>query len=113
MDGPTLEGWTPEISDAETLAEVIDRAFDYRGDVTVVRRDGREIVGYLFNRDRDAAVPCVQIFERTGGAPVTLPYAEIRAVAFTGKYTATGNSYAAWLRAREAARAAGKSTPGA
>jgi hypothetical protein len=32
-------------------------------------------------------------------------------VAFTGKDTASGNSYAAWLRAREAARATAKSTP--
>ena len=104
MDESTLEGWTPEIADPRTLAEVIDRAFDYRGDVTVVRHDGRELVGYLFNRDANAAVPFVQIFERTGGEPVTVPYADIRSVAFTGKDTAAGNSYAAWLRAREAAR---------
>lgn len=111
MDESTLEGWTPEITDPRTLAEVIDRAFDYRGDVTVVTRDGSELIGYLFNRDADAAVPFVQVFERGGGDAVTVPYADIRAVAFTGKDTAAGNSYAAWLRAREAARAPAKSAP--
>ncbi len=105
MDESSLEGWTPEITGPRVLADVIERAFDYRGDVTVHRRDGSELVGYLFNRDADAAVPFVQVFERVSGDPVTVPYSDIRAVAFTGKDTAAGNSYAAWLRAREAARA--------
>ena len=43
----SLAGWSPEVRDAATLAEVIERAFDYRGDVTIVRRDGTEVVGYL------------------------------------------------------------------
>ena len=36
---------------------------------------------------------------------------DIHAVAFTGKDTAAGNSYAAWQRAREAARAPAKPPP--
>jgi hypothetical protein len=108
----SLEGWAPEIPDAAALAEVVDRAFDYRGDVTVVLDDGRERVGYLFNRNRDAAEPFVQMFEREGSGPLRIPYARIRAIRFTGKDTAAGNSYAAWLRSREAAKA-GSSPPGA
>jgi hypothetical protein len=112
VEEKSLEGWTPEIPDAATLAEVVDHAFDYRGDVTVVLEDGREVIGYLFNRNRDAAEPFVQMFERDGGAPASIPYARIRAIRFTGKDTAAGNSYAAWLRSREAAKAA-SSPPGA
>jgi hypothetical protein len=108
----SLEGWAPDIPDAATLAEVVDRAFDYRGDVTVVLHDGRELVGYLFNRNRDVAEPFVQMFERDGGGPSRIPYAGIRTIRFTGKDTAAGNSYAAWLRSREAAKAA-SSSPGA
>lgn len=111
-DERSLEGWAPEILDAAALAEVVDRAFDYRGDVTVVLDDGREVVGYLFNRNRDAAEPFVQMFEREGGGPSRVPYARIRAIRFTGRDTAAGNSYAAWLRSREAAKAA-PSPPGA
>ena len=102
----TLEGWTPEISDAETLAKVVEHAFDYRGDVTLDLDDGRRIDGYLFNRNRDVAEPFVQVYERGEAAPSTIPYARIRAVRFTGKDTAAGNSYAAWLRLRQAAKAA-------
>jgi hypothetical protein len=102
----SLEGWNPDVRDAATLAEVIERAFDYRGDVTIVRRDGSEIVGYLFNRDAAVAGPFVQVFEQQGGDALTVPYADIRTVRFTGRDTAAGNSYAAWLRSREAAKAA-------
>ena len=102
----SLEGWTPEVMDAASLAEVIERAFDYRGDVTIVRRDGSEIVGYLFNRDATVAQPFVQVFEQRGGDALTLPYADIQTIRFTGRDTAAGNSYAAWLRSREAAKAA-------
>ena len=101
----SLEGWAPDIPDAATLADVLDRAFDYRGDVTLVLADGSQVDGYLFNRNRDVAEPFVQVFAGTGGDPLTIPYARIRAVRFTGKDTAAGNSYAAWLRLRESARA--------
>jgi len=112
MEEKSLEGWAPDIHDAATLVEVVDRAFDYRGDVTVMLDDGREMVGYLFNRNRDAAEPFVQMFERERNGPSSIPYARIRAIRFTGKDTAAGNSYAAWLRSKEAAKAA-SSPPGA
>jgi hypothetical protein len=100
----SLEGWDPGAVDGPDLAYVVERAFDYRGDVTVVRRDGGELVGYLFNRNADVQEPFVQIFERDHGDLVTLPYAQIRSIRFTGRDTAAGNSYAAWLRSREAAK---------
>jgi hypothetical protein len=104
-DEPSLEGWEPEVGDGLTLARVIDLAFDYRGDVTVVRTDGSELVGYLFNRDAEAPQPFVQLFERAGGdRPWTVPYGAIRTIRFTGKDTAAGNSYAAWRERRDAAR---------
>ena len=44
----TLEGWVPQIGEYLTLAEVIDFAFDYRGNTTLVKTDGTEVVGYVF-----------------------------------------------------------------
>jgi hypothetical protein len=106
-DERTLEGWDPGPLEGHAVAEVVEHAFDYRGDVTVVRRDGAELVGYLFNRNADGSSPFVQIFAAAGGDPVNIPYADIRTIRFTGRDTAAGNSYAAWLRSREAAKAAG------
>lgn len=93
-----LEGWAPVVGADLSLAEVIERAFDYRGDVTVVWHDGGELVGYLFNRNAEVAEPFVQMFDRNGDGPYTIPYAKILTVRFTGKDTAAGKSYEAWIR---------------
>ena len=108
-DEKSLEGWAPDISDAATLAAVVDHAFDYRGDVTLDLDDGRQLAGYLFTRKLEVAEPFVQMFEVGHDSPATIPYARIRAIRFTGKDTAAGNSYAAWLRRRQATKAAADS----
>ena len=102
MTEETLEGWAPEIGRGITLEEVIERAFDYRGNVTVIKADGARLEGYVFNRNRDVEVPFIQVFDRSGAGPFDIPYADIRTILFTGKDPAAGNSYAAWLRAKEA-----------
>jgi hypothetical protein len=101
----TLEGWVPEIGEYLTLAEVIDFAFDYRGNTTIVKADGSEVVAYLFNRDARASEPFVQFFDETGDGPFTLRYADIANVKFTGKDMAAGNSWKAWLERKEKEKA--------
>ena len=109
IDEQTLEGWVPDPD--VPLSEVIDRAFDYRGNVTVERADGAPLVGYLFNRNAHARDPFVQMFDLAGEGPITIRYADIRSIRFSGKDTAAGQSYAAWLERKAAARAEGKPTP--
>ena len=103
----SLEGWEPVVGAEVSLADVIDRAFEYRGDVSVLRHDGAELVGYLFNRDADAAEPFVQMFDRNGDGPLTIPYAAIRTIKFTGKDPAAGKSYEAWIRRKAERQPAG------
>ena len=105
----SLEGWAP--GPDVPIAEVIDRAFDYRGNVTLDLVAGGELTGYLFNREAYAREPFVQLFDIAGDGPLTFRYADIRAIRFTGKDTAAGNSYAAWLERKAAARAQGTPTP--
>jgi hypothetical protein len=95
------EGWAPRIGEEVTLEEVIERAFDYRGNTTVVKTDGAELVGYVFNRDRRAAEPFIQMFDEAGDGPYRIRYSEIATVRFTGKDTAAGKSYQAWAERRE------------
>ena len=105
MQFESLEGWAPGAGTPEELAYVIEQAFDYRGDVTIVLRNGGERLGYLFNRRDDVPQPYVELLEPGGDVSVSIPYAEIRTIRFTGKDTAAGKSYAAWLERKAATRA--------
>ena len=102
----TLEGWAPEPDADLPLARIVELAFDYRGNTTVVKRDGTEVYGYVFNRDAEAAVPYLEMFDADGGGPYRIPFAEVRTIRFTGKDTAAGKSYAAWLARKQAEKAA-------
>jgi len=97
----TLEGWVPQTGEYLTLAEVIEFAFDYRGNTTIVKTDGTEVEGYVFNRDRNVPAPFIQFFDDNGEGPFTLPYSEIANIRFTGKDTAAGNSWKAWLERKD------------
>src|SRR2546429_4484737 len=48
--------------------------------------------------------PFIQVFDRAGDGPYDILYSDIRAIRFTGKDTAAGGSYAAWLRAKQASK---------
>src|SRR3972149_3451023 len=86
----SLEGWTPQIGPYLTLEEVIEHAFDYRGNITVGRTDGTDIVGYLFNRNASAPESFVEIFDEAGEGPIRIRCADIATITFTGKDTAPG-----------------------
>ena len=99
------QGWEPEIGPGLTLAEVVEEAFDYRGNTTIVKRDGAEVVGYIFNRNAAVPEPYLQYFDEAGEGPFTLRYAEVATIKFTGRDTAAGNSWKAWVERRERERA--------
>ena len=109
----SLEGWVPQINAYTSLREVVDFAFDYRGNTTVVKRDGGEVVGYIFNRDADAPEAFIQLFDERGDGPFTIPYRDIATIKFTGKDTAAGNSWKAWVERKEEERALRAAASGA
>ena len=85
--------------------EGIDKAFDYRGDVTITLAN--EIVeGYIFNRDANAVPPRIEVFVKGSTEPRIIPYADITAIAFSGKDTADGKSWDAWVNKKEEERKA-------
>ena len=93
----SLQGWAPEPGEEVTLERVIDLAFDYRGNTTIVKKDGSEIVGYIFNRNRETPEPFIQVIDEEGNGPYTLLYADIVTIKFTGRDTAAGKSWQAWV----------------
>jgi hypothetical protein len=105
MEEASLEGWSPEPRTPDDVAQVVDFAFDYRGDVTLVMRDGSERVGYVCNRYPNAAEPFVELLEPSGGGPVRVRYTELRTIRFTGRDMASGKSYTAWLERKRTGKA--------
>ena len=97
----THEGWVPVINEYLSLAEVIELAFDYRGNTTIVKTGGTEVVGYIFNRNRELPEPYIQYFDLAGNGPFKLLYSEIQTIKFTGKDTAAGNSWQAWVERKQ------------
>lgn len=84
-----------------TLRDVIERAFQYRGDVTVRRRGSQPpIEGYIFDRafkpaEKDSTV---RIIVKADGSRHTVSLADIEAIDFTGRDTAAGKSFDTWVR---------------
>ncbi|MGB0124105.1 MAG: hypothetical protein WA419_12690 [Silvibacterium sp.] len=105
-----LEGWIPVLASEAETREALEKAFDYRGDVTLTLKDGRVIQGYLFDRRTgatlaDSAVRVIPANERT---KVTVPYSDIAALAFTGRDTAAGKTFDAWVKKYWEKKAAGE-----
>src|ERR1700686_288942 len=80
-----LQGWIPQLATEADIRAVIEKAFDYRGDVTVTRKDRSEITGYLFDRriGPTVATSLVRLMLANGNDRPSIPYSEIAAIAFT------------------------------
>jgi len=96
----TLQGWIPELATEDELREALEKAFDYRGDVTVSRKDGSKVEGYIFDRVSGAtlATSFVRILPKDSNQRVKIAYAEISALVFTGRDAAAGKSWEAWVK---------------
>ena len=38
-----LEGWVPSLASDAEVREALEKAFDYRGDITITRKDGSKV----------------------------------------------------------------------
>jgi hypothetical protein len=105
LKADSLEGVVFEIHTEAERIEAIDKAFDYRGDVTLTLLN-EQVECYIFNRDPKATPPRIEVFVKGQDAPRIIPYLDIRAIAFTGRDTADGKSWAAWVSKKEDERKA-------
>ena len=105
-----LEGWIPQLATEEEIRVALEKAFDYRGDVTITRKNGSKIEGYLFDRRTAATLKdsVVRLFPKDANEKISISYAEIAALAFTGRDTAAGKSWEAWMKKYAVKKAAGE-----
>jgi hypothetical protein len=106
-----LEGWIPQLASEEEIRTALEKAFDYRGDVTITRKDGSKVEGYLFDRRTAATLKdsLIRLLPKNGNPKkISVSYADIAALAFTGRDTAAGKSWEAWMKKYAAKKAAGE-----
>src|SRR6202044_2131527 len=105
-----LEGWIPALATDNEIRVALEKAFDYRGDVTITRKDGSKIEGYIFDRRTDPTLrdSVVRLYPKNSNEKVSISYADIAALAFSGRDTAAGKSWEAWMKKYAAKKAAGE-----
>jgi hypothetical protein len=105
-----LEGWIPALASEEDTRQALEKAFDYRGDVTITRKDGSKIEGYIFDRRTGTSLAdsLVRLYPKDSNDKLAIRYADIAALAFTGRDTAAGKSFEAWIKKYWEKRAAGE-----
>ena len=95
----SMQGWVPKLATEEELRIALEKAFDYRGDVTLTLKNNSRIEGYLFDRVTGPSLrnSFVRVLPKDSTQKLKIAYADIAALAFTGRDTAAGKSWEAWV----------------
>jgi hypothetical protein len=105
-----LEGSIPSLATDEEVRQALEKAFDYRGDVTLTLKSGQRIEAYIFNRQTGPtlAASFVQYFTPGADDKRKVSYAEIARLEFSGKDRAAGKHWEAWVEKYNERKAAGE-----
>src|SRR5208283_4123440 len=105
-----LEGWVPALASDEELRQALEKAFDYRGDVTLTLKSGERIEAFVFNRHSGATLndSYVQYFTPSAPEKRKVSYAEIARLEFSGKDRAEGKHWEDWVKKYNEKKAAGE-----
>ena len=105
-----LEGWVPELAGGDDLRQALEKAFDYRGDVTITLKSGERIEAFIFNRHTGASLSesYVQYFTPKAPEKRKVSYSEIARLEFSGKDRAAGKHWEDWVKAYNDRKAAGE-----
>ncbi len=106
-----LFGWIPDLATNDEIRQALEKAFDYRGDVTITLKNGDRIEGYVFDR-RSRGIgldQClVRVIPKERETKIAIKYSEISRLEFSGKDTAEGKSFEAWIRKYRERKARGE-----
>jgi hypothetical protein len=105
-----LEGWIPTIADETDLLAALEKAFDYRGDITITLKSGERIEAFIFNRRTGTTLADSYIHYFAPNAPEKrkLSYADIARLEFSGKDRAVGKHWEDWVKKYNERKAAGE-----
>ena len=109
-----LEGWIPALVNDADVRDALEKAFDYRGDIAITLKSGDKLEGYIFDRRTGAGLSdsYVRLYPKDSNEKRSVAYADIAALAFSGRDTAAGKSFEAWVRKYWEKKAAGEKNIG-
>ena len=109
-DHENLEGWVPELANEDDLRQAMEKAFDYRGDVTLTLKSGERIEAFIFNRRTGSGLAdsFVQYYTPNAQDKRKASYAEIARIEFSGKDRAAGKHWEDWVKKYNERKAAGE-----
>lgn len=96
----TIAGWIPALATEEEIRVALEKAFDYRGDVTITLKDNSKIEGYIFDRVTGSTLNSsfLRLLPADSNQRIRISYADIAALAFSQRDPAAGKSWEAWVR---------------
>ena len=105
-----LEGWVPEVVSEDDLRQALEKAFDYRGDITITLKNGEKIEAFIFDRRTGKTLADSWVHYFTPKAPEKrkMSYADIARLEFSGKDRAAGKHWEDWIKAYNEKKAAGE-----
>ena len=105
-----LEGWIPELATEDELREALEKAFDYRGDISLTFKSGDKVEAFVFNRHTGSGLAdsFVQYFASNALDKRKASYADIARIEFSGKDRAAGKHWEAWIKKYNEKKAAGE-----
>ncbi len=105
-----LEGSVPSLATEQDLKNALEKAFDYRGDITITLKSGEKIEAYIFNRQtgETLADSFVQYYTPRSDDKRKLAYDQIARLEFSGKDRAAGKHWEDWVKAYTEKKAAGE-----
>jgi hypothetical protein len=110
----TLEGLVPQLANESDLRAALEKAFDYRGNVSITRKDGSTVEGYIFDRRMGATLKdsVVRMLPKDSPQKIAIAFSDIAALAFTGRDMAAGKQWENWVRTYWQKKAAGEKNIG-
>lgn len=105
-----LEGWIPELASEQEVKSALEKAFDYRGDVTLTLKSGERFEAYIFDRKTGSTLAdsYVRLFPVTSNEKRQITYGEIARLEFTGKDRAAGKHWEDWVQKYNEKKARGE-----
>lgn len=109
-DREVLQGSISQLATEDETRAALEKALSYRGDVTITLKDGKKIACYIFDRRAGKTLQdsFVRVYPQNVIEKVSIAYSDIAGLAFTGRDTAAGKGWEAWVKKYLEKKAAGE-----